>query len=336
MTDPAGTVLVAAVEGTSLSAAELSFFRREQPSGVTLFRRNVPPNHREVRALVAELQATRSSSAPPLVIAIDQEGGRVARLTAPFPNPGPAMQLAAGRVDEDAIRVVTDAGSACGRELASLGINVNFAPVLDVLTEPTNTAIGDRAFGTDQETVIARASAWLSGLQATGVFGCLKHFPGQGDAKVDTHEGTAVIDLPREVLDRRELVPFRALAGRAPMIMVAHCIYPQLSPLEATRSPQIIGQLLRGELRYEGVVVSDDLNMGALPQDGKEWQSALVQVVAAGCDMLLVCRHLERCQSGVEALRREAARSRAFAERLEAAATRVLKMRGRLLPVMPA
>ncbi len=327
--DDASAVLVCAVEGLSLTAAEEDFFRSEQPAGLTLFRRNIPQDdwHR-VSGLITRLQ---SQSQTTLMVAIDQEGGRVSRMPAGFPNRGPAQALFGGASDDVSCKSLEDYGREIGLALRSVGINVNFAPVLDILSEPTNIAIGDRVFGTTPEDVCLRAGAWLTGLHSTGVMGCLKHFPGQGDAKVDTHEGAAVIDLPRDTLDRRELVPFRALTGKSPMVMIAHCIYPSLSSVEASRSPQIIGSLLRGEMRYDGVVVSDDMNMGAIAQDEKSWQAALVQAISAGVDMLLVCRHLERCVLALEALRREAARSKSFADRLRDAAQRVGKLRSRLV-----
>jgi beta-N-acetylhexosaminidase len=332
----AGAVLVCGVEGTELTPQELAFYASVAPSGVTLFARNVaddpktPGSFAPVAALCRALQTTRPRGAPPLIIAIDQEGGRVRRLKAPFPDHGPAMHLAGGRDDEAALAEVQAAAQALGARLAALGINVNFAPVLDVLTEPTNTAIGDRAFGTTATAVSRRGGAYLDGLTAAGVLGCLKHFPGQGDAKVDTHLGSARIATSRPQLDERELAPFKAHLGRAPMVMISHCIYPALADEEASRSQRVINGLLRDELGFRGVVVSDDMNMGAIPQDLGPWAEAVVGAVAAGADMILVCRHLERYQAAHATLAREAERSPAFARRLGEAAARVLALRAKL------
>lgn len=331
MRDAAGAVLVCAVEGISLTADERDFYRRVPTSGVTLFTRNIPTDdYKRTLELVQALQATRPTGAPPLVVAIDQEGGRVARIKAPELNPGPAQQLAGGRSDAEALKLIARTAEDLGRRLAALGVNVNFAPVLDVLSEATNTAIGDRVFGTEPESAAQRAGAFLDGMTAGGVLGCLKHFPGQGDAKVDTHAGRAVVDIPLELLRRRELVPFVRLLARAPMVMISHCVYPALAAQEASRSERIMQGLLRQELGFTGVVVSDDMNMGALPQDIALWQEAIVDAVAAGADMLLVCRHLERCVKAHEALVRAAERSQTFAARLEDAAKRVVGMRRRL------
>ncbi|MEN9834685.1 MAG: hypothetical protein RL011_878, partial [Pseudomonadota bacterium] len=261
----AGTVLVCAVEATKLSSEEESFFRRVAPSGVTIFGRNCPPGS-DLRELIRTLQSTRPSGAPPLVVAIDQEGGRVARLKAPFPNPGPAASLAGGGDSVSALAQIRGIAQDVGSELASLGINVNFAPVCDVLTEATNTSIGDRAFGVTPDSVTSRAGSFLEGLHEAGVLGCLKHFPGQGAATVDTHVGGATVALTRHELEQTHLPPFRSLLPFAPMVMISHCIYPALGPGEASSSKAIITGLLKDELGYNGVVVSDDMNMGAVPQ----------------------------------------------------------------------
>lgn len=329
--DAASSIVVAAVDGFALTPDEDRFFREESPAGVTLFRRNIPQDdYQSVLRLNTMLQASRPAGAPPLVIAIDQEGGRVSRLPKAFPNLGPALYIADGKTDTTALAVLKEYGAKVGKGLLEIGINVDFAPVLDVLTEPTNTAIGDRVFGVTPDQATPRANAFLDGLQSTGVMGSLKHFPGQGDAKVDTHLGGAKIDISLQTFWTRELVPFRSMINAAPMVMVSHCIYPFLCRLEASRSPIIIGDWLRGRLGFKGVVVSDDMNMGALPQEIKEWQEILIDSVVAGCDALLVCKGLDRCYAAIHGLRREAARSPAFRLRLEEAAKMVTTMRTQL------
>lgn len=328
MKDAASAVVVAAVEGFELTPDEVRFFREESPAGVTLFRRNIPQNQYElVKKLNGALQASVPAGDPPMMIAVDQEGGRVSRFPKDFVDRGPALLLEGGRTDDAALKHIEDYGRELGLALRNLGFNIDFAPVLDVLTEPSNVAIGDRVFGTTPEQVIPRARAFLQGIQSQSVWGSLKHFPGQGDAKVDTHLGGAVIDVSLQTLWTRELLPFRALIHEAPMVMVSHCVYPALCEREASRSRVIIEDWLKGRLGFRGVVVSDDLNMGALPQQIQDWQDVLIECIAAGCDALLVCRHLDRCYAALEALRREAARSPAFAKRLNDAAVRVTSLR---------
>ncbi|MCX6124509.1 MAG: hypothetical protein NTV34_07135 [Proteobacteria bacterium] len=331
MNDAASAVVVAAVEGHTMTPAEERFFREESPAGVTLFRRNIPQDAYEgVKNLNQALQLTRKTGAPSLMIAVDQEGGRVSRFPKSFPDLGPALYLEAGRCDEQALRAIEAYGQLVGRSLRNLGFNVDFAPVLDILTEPSNTAIGDRVFGYSADQVTHRARSFLKGLQSQKVAGSLKHFPGQGDAAADTHLGSARIDISLQTLWGRELAPFLAMINDAPMVMVSHCIFPVLCEKEASRSTIIINDWLRGRLGFRGVVVSDDLNMGALPQQISQWQEILVECVVAGCDALLVCRHLDRCYAALEALRRESAKSPAFRVRLNDAAERVTALRWKL------
>jgi beta-N-acetylhexosaminidase len=331
MADAAAAVLSGAIEGKELSQEELRFLKRESPAGLTLFGRNIDPeNHSSLIQLTQAIQETAQVGVPPLVISIDQEGGRVARLKAPFPDLGPAMTLLDGWSNQEATTEIRAYGELIGKSLLELGINCNFAPVVDILTQETNHAIGDRAFGRDPATVVIRAGAFLVGMNSTGLLTCLKHFPGQGDAVVDTHVGTAKIGVSLDLLQKRELFPFRSLHKNTPMIMVSHCIYPALDNVEATLSHKIMTGLLRDSLGYGGVIVSDDMMMGALPADFQVWKESVVRSIAAGADLILICRDLNRWQGALDALRAEASRSRAFDRRLSEAASRVTRMRQKI------
>jgi beta-N-acetylhexosaminidase len=328
----ASTVVLAALESTSISSEEAAFFHAHPVSGVTLFARNIPENYSDLTTLTNNLQRLRSGGDPNLIIAIDQEGGRVRRIKdSAFPNDGPALQLAAGIHDSQALQEITEYGHKVGSALLTLGVNVNFAPVLDIITRPDNEAIGDRSFGTNPTAVLLRAGAFFRGLEALGVRGCFKHFPGQGDAPADTHVASAVIQQPRKLLMTRELLPFRELVPTASMVMMSHCIYPALDDRPAGMSPVVIETLLRRELGFDGVVVSDDLLMEAVPQAEERWQAALIESILAGVDLLLVCKGLRRIELAVKTLAAEAQKSKAFAQRLEQAAQRVLRLRSKLL-----
>lgn len=325
-----GAVILAALEGVRLSTEEKQCFESTPPAGFTLFRRNLSPQFSSVRCLTDELQTLRDPSAPPLLIAIDQEGGRVARLKAPFPDFGPAMGLVGGRVDGSALIEVENIAFSMAANLKQLGINVDFAPVLDILTREENLAIGDRCFGRDAESVALRSQAFMDGLHEGGVLSCLKHFPGQGDAGVDTHKTGAVIEGDRASLEARELLPFQRLIPSAPMVMISHALYPGLDPQHpASLSRAIMIDLLREDLGFRGLIVSDDMNMKAIDQARGPWTEAIVASIAAGADLVLVCRELERYVWAVEAIEREAARSSAFRARLDDAMDRVIFTRGR-------
>jgi len=326
--DSASAVLLAAFEGTVLSGDELAFFAEEGVAGVTLFRRNVSDGFGELQDLIHELQSLNSRPEP-FFIAIDQEGGRVARLPSPFPNLGPAMDIESPRADQDNLQYLNNYGIVVGSSLRGLGINFNFAPVCDVLTRSDNLAIGDRAFGCDVSTVVSRAGAFLQGMERAGVIGCLKHFPGQGDANFDTHEGSALVEIDANTFRQRELAPFQLLMGASNKrpIMVSHVIFPNFDDKPASLSSRLIQDLLRNELGFQGLVVSDDMNMKAVPQAEGDWEGALVESLMAGVDLLLVCRGLDRCRRALAGLRQEAAKSAAFRRRLEEAAERVMDLR---------
>ncbi|MBC7661891.1 MAG: glycoside hydrolase family 3 protein [Chitinophagaceae bacterium] len=327
----ASAVILTALEGVRLNTEEQQCFERLPPAGFTLFRRNISPYFSATRDLCDELQTLRGTINLPLLIAIDQEGGRVARLKAPFPDFGPAMGLADGRTDASALIEIENIGFSMAATLKQLGINVDFAPVLDVLSREENVAIGDRCFGRNPETVAVRSEAFMRGLHSGGVLGCLKHFPGQGDAGVDTHETGAMIIADRELLDSRELYPFQKLIPDAPMVMISHAVFEALDPHRpASLSSKIMLDLLRGEMGFRGLIVSDDMNMKAIDQSREPWSEAIVASIAAGADLVLVCRELDRYRWAVEAISKEATKSPAFAKRLADAVDRVVNTRNQV------
>jgi beta-N-acetylhexosaminidase len=167
----------------------------------------------------------------------------------------------------------------------------------------------------------------LAGMKSTGLLTCLKHFPGQGHADIDTHKGTAVVDVSEHELMKRELFPFVSLHKVAPMVMVSHCIYSHLDSQIASMSRVIMTELLREKVGFQGVIVTDDMTMGAIPSDTQSWKEAIVTSVAAGADLVLVCEGLDKWQIAIDALRIEASRSKSFDRRLNAAASRVSHMR---------
>jgi len=326
----ASSIVAGSLVADSLTEEERRFLASGPHAGVTLFARNLRDGNLEgLTKLIRDVQLLRTVPEKCLV-AIDQEGGRVARIKGPGFDPGPAMALGKGKTDAAALTEIEALAQSMGKNLRRMGINCDFAPVMDVLTWEGNHAIGNRAFGTTAEAVCLRGPAFLRGLQASGVLGCLKHFPGQGDARVDTHEGRAEVAVSRAQLKTRELAPFSACLHEAPMVMISHCVYPALDVREASRSAVIMQTLLRKEMGFAGVIVSDDLCMGAVSGDLVAWQAYIVEAVAAGADLLLVCKGLDRWNAAIEALETEASRHAGFRHRLEEASQRVRKMRKRL------
>lgn len=295
-------LFVAGYDGTALPEAYAARLRRGL-AGVILFARNLERDATGqivLDPLVAHTAAVQTASAAsgsglPAICAVDQEGGAVARLRAPFTHLPPMSQLAAAG-DPDLCRL---AGWQTGRECLAAGFNVDFAPVLDIDTNPANPIIGQRAFGTTPQAVIRHAGAFLDGLQATGCLGCGKHFPGHGDTDVDSHLALPVLPFDRDRLEAVELRPFAALSAEMRMVMTAHILFPALDPqLPATLSPQILNELLRDHCGYEGVIVSDDLEMKGVAE-AFSFGEATRGGLAAGVELFLVCRREDALDEAV-------------------------------------
>jgi beta-N-acetylhexosaminidase len=321
-----GQLLVGGFAGDTLPASFAAALRSGLRAGAILFRRNVP----ELGQTAALCEAIRDAAGdvPPFV-AVDQEGGRVTRLPAPFLTLPPARKLAATG-DEDLVR---RAGAAVGEELAALGFNLDFAPVLDVDSNPANPIIGDRAYGSDPGTAARFGLAFAAGLASAGVLGCGKHFPGHGDTSVDSHLALPVVDHGRARLDAVELAPFRAAARAGlPTLMTAHVVLPALDAgVPATLSKRVCTDLLRAELGFGGLLFSDDLEMKAVA-DRYSVEESAVGAVRAGCDALLVCSREDWQERALDALVREAERDPAFALRCRESASRSLVLRRRTPP----
>ncbi|MFW6197996.1 MAG: glycoside hydrolase family 3 N-terminal domain-containing protein, partial [Myxococcota bacterium] len=212
-------------------------------------------------------------------------------------------------------------------QLRALGFTMDLAPVLDVDTNPANPVIGDRSFGREPDRVIRHGLAFADGLHEGGVLSCGKHFPGHGDTELDSHFALPRVTHSRERLDRIELAPFRAAVGRLPALMTAHVVFDALDPdVPATMSPRVVTEVLRRQIGFDGLVVSDDLEMRAVADRGSIADAA-VGAVAAGCDLVLVCSRVDACLEAHEALVRQAEKDVGFANKLREAALRSIALR---------
>jgi beta-N-acetylhexosaminidase len=285
--------------------------------GAILFKRNVA----DIKQTAALIRGLKTHAGRPFVLAVDQEGGRVARLRgAPYTALPPMRQV--GRAREPAL--ATRVGRLLAYELRAVGFDWDFAPVLDVDTNPENPVIGDRALHSEAEVVATLGVALGQALEAGGVASCGKHFPGHGDTATDSH-----LELPSlpHTLDRLrsvELVPFAAWA-RAGLasLMTAHVVFDALDPgVPATMSKPLLDGILRKELGYGGVVVSDDLEMKAIAEHFFI-QNAVVDGINAGVDLFLVCHHADKQRLAVKALAEAVREGRVSEARLEEALARV-------------
>jgi beta-N-acetylhexosaminidase len=319
----AGQVLVGGFPAGEPPALLLEALRERALAGVILFKRNLGTPI-ETASLVRRFADAAPEEAP--LVAIDQEGGRVQRLGAPVLQLPPMRRL--GELDD--LELTRAAARALGRQLAALGINVDFAPVLDVHTNPANEVIGDRAFGSDPQQVARHGRAFAEGLADAGLLSCGKHFPGHGDTVEDSHFELPALPHDLPTLESRELVPFRENVDVLGSMMTAHILFRALDPTRpATLSPLVIEGLLRERLGYRGLVFSDDLEMRAIAD---RWPpgDAAVQAIEAGCDLILVCKEVSLLFEARAALTQRARADARFAERLERAAERVRAVRASL------
>ncbi|MGD8318291.1 MAG: beta-N-acetylhexosaminidase [Myxococcales bacterium] len=326
----AGGLIICGFQGLDAPTAVERWLSRQWVAGLILFKRNIE-DVQQAASLIEGLHA-RSSASLPLLVCVDQEGGRVARFGEPVLQL-PPMRTFGDVGDPDLTRQVAE---VLARQLRAMGINLDFAPVLDVDTNPENPVIGDRAFGRSPEVVVEHGLAFAEGLHRGGVLSCAKHFPGHGDTDLDSHLALPVLRHDRARLDRVELAPFAAAARRVPAIMTAHVVFEALdASLPATMSARVIGQLLREEVGFDGAVFSDDLEMKAVTER-YSIEEAGILALEAGCDLLLVCSDLEAAARLRDAVAQEAARSTGFAKRLREARRRADALRRRVRTLPPA
>lgn len=276
---------ITGLSGPALTGAEIAFLRDAQPWGLIVFRRNVADPDTLAR-LIADCRAALGRHAPVLV---DQEGGRVQRLTLPhWPKYPPAAAYGA-LYDRDRTLGLTAArlgARLIAADLAAAGIDIDCMPVADVPVAGADAVIGDRAFGCDPQKVAALAGAFAEGLADGGVLPVIKHMPGHGRANADSHRKLPVVTAGREELEASDFAAFRPLAG-LPLAMTAHVVFTAIDPIApATTSVVIVRDVIRAAIGFQGLLMSDDLSMGALGGPlGERTRSAL----AAGCDMALHC-----------------------------------------------
>jgi beta-N-acetylhexosaminidase len=327
----AGQLLSVGFDGAGAGEELRERIAASEVGGVMLFRPNIV-NPGQLAILVADLRGAAPGDRP-LLVSIDQEGGLVQRLRAPA-TVWPPM-LSVGRAGD--VARTQAVGRALGEELAAVGVGWNFAPVLDVHTNPDNPVIGNRAFGTSPEAVARHALAFWRGLRGAGLVGCGKHYPGHGDTTTDSHHELPVVAHDAGRLRAVELAPFAAaVAAGLEAFMTAHVLYPALDPdRPATLSRRIATDLLRGELGFRGVLVSDDLGMKAVA-DRYPIEELAVGAIEAGVDHLLVREPAARQHAAFEAIVHAAEARSDLRARVEESAARVAALKAACTVGLPA
>lgn len=317
-----GQMLLIGFDGHSLPRSVEVALRDGTIGGTILFARNIAEIEQVAGLNRAILRAAGGHPIP--FIAVDQEGGRVQRLRAPLTVVPPMWKVGLTRDT----RLARQVGEVLGNELEVLGFNLDFAPCVDVLTNPENPVIGDRAFGDEPEHATTMAGAVMLGLISAGLVPCAKHFPGHGDTRLDSHFDLPVLEHDRDRLDRIELAPFERMArAQCPMFMTAHILVPSVDDKHpATLSRTWLQDILRKQLHFGGVIISDDLEMKAVA-DRYSIEEMVELGVPAGLDILLVCHSEDKWTLAYETTVKLAEGSAAFREMVAMAAGRVRKLK---------
>jgi len=321
-----GQLFLVGFEGRNINPWLKQLLHDYHVGGVVLFARNVSEPGQAFEML-------RSFKSAGLLTAIDHEGGRVVRLPPPVTRFPPAAQIGLLNSPDMARR----AAVFQARELAAIGFNFNFAPVLDVRSNPANRVIADRSFSSDAQAVGRLAQEYIRGSLEVGIAPCGKHFPGHGDTREDSHELLPHVDTPAATLDQRELVPYRmAMTAGLPAIMTAHVVHEGLdASLPATLSPAVVGNLLRKKLGFSGVVVTDDLEMKAIT-DNWDVEDRTLLALKAGADLLMFCHTPEVQVRAIETVYRAVDGRIIKPEQIEESFARVQALRTACQKAQPA
>jgi len=315
-----GQLLMVGIPGTVMSPEIEEIVRDYRPGGIILFERN----YRDPQQLAGLSAALQRLATIPLFIAVDQEGGRVVRFKNGFTLPPAAAELGRRGSPEYAYNIF----SRVGEELKAAGINMNLAPVLDVNTNPYNPVIGDRALSSDPELVIELGLTVIRALQDNGIIAVGKHFPGHGDTSLDSHTHLPHVLHSRSRIEAVELSPFRrAVEAEVGAVMTAHVVYDMIDPdYPATLSEKIVDQILRSSIGFNGVVLSDDLEMKAI-MNNYDLETAAVRAILSSVDLLLVCHQKKRQAQVYQGLLKAAQDGSLTAPCLDRAVTRILNLK---------
>ncbi|CAN7550771.1 beta-N-acetylhexosaminidase [Rossellomorea sp. LjRoot5] len=318
-----GQMLVAGVNGTQMDEPTKNLIQKHKVGGFIFFSDHLKSPEQSVQ-FVNQLKEANADNPLPLLLSVDQEGGNVTRL------PGGLADFPTNQKIGDANNpdISYEVGTLLGKELKEFGFNLNFAPVLDVNSNPDNPIIGDRSFSPDPDIVSELGIQTMKGIQSQNTLSSIKHFPGHGDTSVDSHLALPVINKSLQELESQELIPFkRAIADGADLIMVAHILLPKLDDTyPSSLSAAIVTDLLRKKLNYKGVVITDDMTMKAVA-DNYGMGEAAVQSVKAGSDLILIAHDARKAVAGIEALKSAVKNGEISEKRIDESVKRIINLK---------
>lgn len=326
---PIGSHFIGGFDGTEITPVVRKLIQKYEIGGFILFRRNIE-SPKQVLKLTRDLQKISKKK---LFMGVDQEGGRVFRLGAPFTQVPPMALVGRYVQNTGNLRQVRELGRLLGREVKAVGFNWDFAPVVDVHSNPKNPIIGDRSFGPDPKLVTECAEALIRGLHDVGVLSCAKHFPGHGATAKDSHVDLPVVDDPGRLLWKRDFIPYRKLIAKKiiPALMTAHVVYPDLDEENcATLSPYILRDILRKRLKYKGLIASDDFFMKAIA-DRMGLVEASLRFFRVGGDVALLCHEPARQIEVLEQVSSAASKDLVLQDQLKQSQKRLVRLHERFL-----
>lgn len=318
-----GQMVIAGIDGYEVDDNVMSMIQDYHVGGIILFSQNIKDSH-QLLSLINSLKDANSKNKIPLFMSVDEEGGRISRMPEEFKNLPTNKTI--GRVNNKEFSYKV--GSVIAEEISSLGFNMDFAPVLDINSNPKNPVIGDRSFSGDPQVVSSLGIQTMKGLQQGGVIPVIKHFPGHGDTSVDSHVGLPLVDADLKRLNSFELVPFSdAVKSGADAVMIAHILLKKIDAQNpASMSKTVITDMLRKQLKFDGVVITDDMTMGAVTKNYKI-EDAAVKTVNAGADIVLVCHGYENEKAVIKALKSGVESGNIKEEKIDESVYRILKLK---------
>lgn len=319
-----GQMIIIGIEGAKIDDKVKELIQQNHVGGIILFGRNIIDS-KQLTNLIRDLNEINKPNKLPLFISVDEEGGRVTRL--PQGTPKFPSSRSIGRKKSRELSYKT--GQEIGDALSFFGFNMDFAPVMDIQSNPKNTVIGDRSFGSTPDIVSSLGIETMKGLQSKNIISVIKHFPGHGDTTIDSHFGLPMVNHDKKRLDSFELVPFKdAIKNGAEVIMTAHIKFPKIddSGKPATLSSKILTGILREELGFNRVIITDDMEMDAIAKNFGVKESA-VEAISAGADIILMCHSFEKQKMVLQSIKESVEKGQLSIERIDQSVERIIRLK---------
>ncbi len=323
MKEKIGQLVIVGLDGYDIDDYAEQLIKKHYVGGFVLFKHNIK-DAEQMLALINSLKQVNSVNKIPLFLSIDEEGGKVSRMPEEFIKIPSSKRIGQINNTQLAYRV----GNIFGEELKALGLNMDFGPVLDINSNPKNPVIGDRSFGTDASIVSELGVQTMKGIQAQNIISVVKHFPGHGDTSVDSHIGLPTVNADMERLNNFEFVPFNeAIKNKVDAIMIAHILLKKIDPDNpASFSKTIITDILRKHMKFDGIVITDDMTMGAVVNNYDIGESAVKSIIA-GSDIVLICHENDKKEAVITAIKRAVETGLISPGRIDESVYRILRLK---------